>query len=90
MIKTESIRHLMIMLKQPFSEECDPDPPTRVEVKEGNSSTGLRFLVLRSDAPLTLVQEEPPIELASWQHAEVILARNTKLSTAMAIKQPMD
>lgn len=62
-------------IRQAFSEEWDPDRPTRVQVVEEECMTGLRFLVKRRDGSWALAHEEPPVTLATAADVDELLAQ---------------
>jgi hypothetical protein len=68
--------YLEMKLRQAFSEEWDPERPTRVEVVEDGDLVGIRLLVRRRDEIWSLVHEEIPVALGCRQDADDLLARS--------------
>lgn len=66
---------LQAKLQQAFSEEWDPERPTRFEIFEQSGAIGLRFIVRRQDGTWSAVHEEPPVTLLSPDEVDDLLAR---------------
>jgi hypothetical protein len=67
--------YLNLKLQQSFSEEWDPERPTRFEVVDEGWVTGLRFFTRLRDGSWSLVHEEPPVPLATPEDVDDMLAR---------------
>lgn len=79
MTKADLIHYLTTKLGQSFSEEWDPNRPTRVEVIEESGATGLCFLARRRDGTWSSVHEESPVPLETSADVDNMLARGLSL-----------